>query len=117
MICTCKNCNYTFEAPAVPEQCPDCGKKWTVREATDEEKQWYQKIQAEKDYEDDAIPIEDRITCPHTIKVLHAAGFSTMDQLASMSKENLMRIRGVGEVIAEDLLRTIETYKLEKRNE
>ena len=117
MICTCKNCNYTFESSTLPEQCPDCGKKWTVREATDEEKQWYQRIQEEKDDEEDAVPIEDRITCQHIVRVLHAAGFSTMEQLASLSKENLMKIRGVGEVIAADLLKTIETYKQESKNE
>ena len=52
MICTCKNCLYTFQSVAIPEQCPDCGKHWMVREATDEEKQWYARIQEENRHEE-----------------------------------------------------------------
>ena len=27
MICACDHCYYLFEAPELPEQCPDCGKQ------------------------------------------------------------------------------------------
>ncbi len=52
MICTCKNCLYTFQSVAIPEQCPDCGKHWMIREAADEEKQWYARIQEENRHEE-----------------------------------------------------------------
>ena len=29
MICACDHCYYLFEAPELPEQCPDCGKQAT----------------------------------------------------------------------------------------
>lgn len=30
LICACDNCHYLFDAPELPEQCPDCG-KWETR--------------------------------------------------------------------------------------
>ena len=36
MICACDNCHYLFDAPELPEQCPDCG-KWETRLATKDE--------------------------------------------------------------------------------
>jgi len=29
LICACDHCYYLFEAPELPEQCPDCGKQAT----------------------------------------------------------------------------------------
>ena len=36
LICACDNCHYLFDAPELPEQCPDCG-KWETRLATKDE--------------------------------------------------------------------------------
>ena len=36
MICACNNCHYLFDAPGLPEQCPDCG-KWETRLADESE--------------------------------------------------------------------------------
>lgn len=65
MICTCDNCHYTFSSPSLPSACPDCGKEKVnrrfgnkiisapaVREATQAEKDWFEKIQAELAKED-----------------------------------------------------------------
>ena len=54
------------------------------------------------------MDIEERITCRHTLKVLHASGISTMEQLSAMSKDDLLKIRGVGKVIAADLASIME---------
>ena len=42
-ICTCENCRFTFRYPLLPLACPDCGKKDTVRPATEKEitDYWY----------------------------------------------------------------------------
>ena len=36
LICACDHCYYLFEAPELPEQCPDCGKQAT-RPANEQE--------------------------------------------------------------------------------
>lgn len=38
MVFACDTCHFVFSNTQEPEQCPDCG-KYTVRLATDEEKQ------------------------------------------------------------------------------
>ena len=40
MICACDHCYYLFEAPELPEQCPDCGKQAT-RPANEQERAEY----------------------------------------------------------------------------
>lgn len=40
MICACDYCYYLFEAPELPEQCPDCGKQAT-RPANEQEREEY----------------------------------------------------------------------------
>ena len=47
VFCTCISCLYTFEATAIPERCPDCGKP-TVLKATDKEIDCYQKVHEEE---------------------------------------------------------------------
>jgi len=57
--------------------------------------------------------IEEKIHCCHTVKCLHAAGIETMEQLITLSAEELLRIRGIGKVIAADLMEAIKKYRLE----
>ena len=40
LICACDHCYYLFEAPELPEQCPDCGKQAT-RPANKQERAEY----------------------------------------------------------------------------
>ena len=40
LICACDQCHYLFEAPELPEQCPDCGKRKT-RPASESERAEY----------------------------------------------------------------------------
>ena len=49
MICTCEKCQYTFFADSLPDRCPDCGAQ-KVREASPEEKEWYDDLEQEKLY-------------------------------------------------------------------
>ena len=44
-ICTCENCRFTFSYPILPLACPDCGKKDSVRLATEKEQADYYKMQ------------------------------------------------------------------------
>ena len=44
-ICTCENCRFTFRYPILPLACPDCGKKDSVRLATEKEHADYYKMQ------------------------------------------------------------------------
>ena len=57
--------------------------------------------------------IEERIDCPHTLRVLHGAGISTMEELARLSREDLLRLRGIGKVIAGDLERIVALWREE----
>ena len=60
MLYTCDSCHYTFQADALPSHCPDCGKESinrrvgtkviaspAIREATDQERSWYEANQEE----------------------------------------------------------------------
>ena len=40
LICACDHCYYLFEAPELPEQCPDCGKQ-APRPANEQEREEY----------------------------------------------------------------------------
>lgn len=53
---------------------------------------------------------EDWITCCHTLKVLRRSGIETMEQLSGFSREDLLRLRGVGPVIANDLAERIAAW-------
>ena len=55
--------------------------------------------------------IEQWIDCCHTIKVLQNAGIETMAQLNEMSGEQILRLRGIGPVIAGDLQQRLESYR------
>ena len=55
--------------------------------------------------------IEERIDCPHTLRVLHRARIATMEELAALTKEDLLALRGVGKVIASSLGAVVEEWK------
>ena len=40
LICACDQCHYLFEAPELPEQCPDCGKRKTRPASQDEQTEY-----------------------------------------------------------------------------
>ena len=40
LICACDHCYYLFEAPELPERCPDCGKR-AARPADEQEQEEY----------------------------------------------------------------------------
>ena len=46
MIYVCDSCKFAFQRYSEEDQCPDCG-KFNVREATEEEKLEFIKIQKE----------------------------------------------------------------------
>ena len=48
MIYTCHQCLFTFRRTGTVENCPDCGKP-TVREATDKEKEEFEKYRLEQE--------------------------------------------------------------------
>lgn len=60
----------------------------------------------------DAQPTElDRIlTCSHTKRCLIKAGITTLDQLMRLWPDDLLRIRGIGPVIAKDIVKAREHY-------
>lgn len=37
MVWVCDNCNFTFSRVSEPDRCPDCGKQYNIREATEQE--------------------------------------------------------------------------------
>jgi len=45
MVYTCKHCRFTFKRVGKIEDCPDCGKQ-TIHEATQEEKEEYERNRA-----------------------------------------------------------------------
>ena len=55
--------------------------------------------------------LEDWIACRHSVKVLKNAGIETVEQLSRLSYEELLKIRGVGPVIAGDLLKRMMEWK------
>ena len=58
--------------------------------------------------------LEDCIPCCHSVKVLKSAGIETVEQLSQLSYEELLKIRGVGPVIAGDLQKCINQWKKDK---
>ena len=57
--------------------------------------------------------ISEYIDCSHTIRVLEKAGIHTMQDLEPYSYEDLLQFRGIGKVIAGDLVKKIEAWKAE----
>ncbi len=60
----------------------------------------------------DLTPSElDRmLTCTHTKRCLLKAGVTALAQLRAMSKEDLLRIRGIGPVIADGILQARDAF-------
>ncbi len=57
------------------------------------------------------MKIEDALTCQHTIRVLRRAGIETMEALAGLSRDDLLKLRGIGPVIAGDIEARIDDWK------
>ena len=37
MVWVCNNCNFVFSWVNEPDRCPDCGKQYSIHEATEQE--------------------------------------------------------------------------------
>ena len=57
------------------------------------------------------MKLEQMINCPHTVRCLNRAGIETMEQLSACTVDDLLQIRGVGRVIANDVYRAIAAWK------
>ena len=51
------------------------------------------------------------LSCSHTKRCLLKAGVSTVAQLMALSADDLLRIRGIGQVIAKDVLQARERFR------
>jgi DNA-directed RNA polymerase alpha subunit len=49
--------------------------------------------------------LDSLLTCPHTRRCLLKAGINTLAQLRAMSRDDLLRVRGIGPVIADGILK------------
>ena len=58
--------------------------------------------------------LDSVLSCSHTKRCLLKAGITTIDQLMALSASDLFQIRGIGKVIANDILKTQEEYKAAK---
>ena len=56
------------------------------------------------------MKIEEMIDCPHTVRCLNKAGIETMEQLIQYSRDDLLQIRGIGQVIADSVSHVIAAY-------
>ncbi len=50
------------------------------------------------------------LSCSHTKRCLLKAGVSTLEQLMSLSEEDLLQIKGIGKVITKDVIRERKQY-------
>ena len=57
------------------------------------------------------MKIERCVDCPHTKRVLQKAGINDMETLAAMTYDDLLKLRGVGPVIAGDLMKRVEEWR------
>ncbi len=55
--------------------------------------------------------IEEQITCPHSVRVLRKAGIDTMEALAALTRNDLLKLRGIGPVIANGLEKAVDEWK------
>ena len=55
------------------------------------------------------MKIEELLDCSHTVRCLKKANIETVEQLRKLSEKDLLAIRGVGKVIARDVLAALET--------
>ncbi len=65
-----------------------------------------------------AVPpsaLDPVLSCTHTKRCLLSAGITTPEQLLALSADDLLRIRGIGQVIAADVLRAREQYLAQSR--
>ena len=51
------------------------------------------------------------LSCSHTKRCLLKAGVTTVAQLMALSADDLLRIRGIGQVIARDVLQARERFR------
>ena len=51
--------------------------------------------------------LDQAITCSHSKRCLLKAGVNTLGQLRAMTEDDLLRIRGIGPVIADGILNAL----------
>ena len=54
--------------------------------------------------------LDQIISCPHTKRCLLNSGVTTLDQLLSLSIDDLLQIKGIGQVIAKNVVKEREQY-------
>ncbi len=59
--------------------------------------------------------LDTLLSCSHTKRCLLKAGITTVAQLLSLSEADLLGIRGIGRVIAGDIIKAREQYALEMK--
>lgn len=57
--------------------------------------------------------LDQILSCSHTKRCLLKAGVTTPDQLRSLSRDDLLQIRGIGPTIADDIIRQLEELREE----
>ena len=57
--------------------------------------------------------LDQILSCSHTRRCLLNAGVTTLDQLLSLSHDDLLKIKGIGQVIAKDVIMKREQYLLQ----
>ena len=62
-----------------------------------------------------STPIEEVLDCSHTVRSLHNAGIFTMEELAGKTYEDLLRIRGIGKVIASGLVEETRLWLMKEQ--
>ena len=55
--------------------------------------------------------MEEWITCGHSLRCLIRGGIHSMEKLSTLSYEDLIAMRGIGPVIAGDLMRVAEQWR------
>ncbi len=58
-----------------------------------------------------ASELDQLITCSHSKRCLLKAGISTLDQLRALSRDDLLRVRGIGPVIADGILNALAEHE------
>lgn len=59
--------------------------------------------------------LDQVITCSHSKRCLLKAGVHTLAQLRALTRDDLLRIRGIGPVIADGILKAQKEYALQRR--
>ncbi len=60
---------------------------------------------------EDSKEMEEWITCAHSLRCLIRGGVHSMEKLSTLTYEDLITMRGIGPVIANDLMRIADEWR------